>query len=166
MNFSAHTIVSVIKKHCPDFDIEHPTRRKYLEHLITTTQFKNIPYDEYVLEEATNRNNYNVKLLETILKMREFIKNKKEKTVLVHENIYQAKYPNDPCFFEKYNKVTRNIKFIRFYPAELNLSNLSQLHDYIILKDDIVYTTHTEKTFCFDPRKNQWSCGKDFIKFE
>lgn len=142
MPYSAKTMVDVIQRYRPDIVIEFPTRRKYLEHLITKhPDLSAIPAQEFLLQEQNNRQVY----LDRIAKIRYEMKNwmKKQNTVVVHKHIITPKWPGT------------------WNPLEYKLVELpvvKVVNDYVIVEPD--------QKFWLDANRLGWYHGNSFIKYE
>jgi hypothetical protein len=89
-------------------------------------------YDEYFKDKRNN--------------MIDFIKN--SKYIIVNKHIYQPKWPNDPCFFPKYNKVK--------YEMDITLNEDGGF--YILING-------IKNLFKISVRSGRWYSGRDYIEY-
>jgi hypothetical protein len=145
--YSAQTMFNVISKYYPKESIEFPTRRNYLEHLLKTKEtLFNITGEELNEEETKNKNVYIERKKESVDKMYEWVKDKKEIKVFfcryyrrMKGEIYWDKYGEEICEIKEANK------------------------EYVV-----IFRSKHNQTYKFvcDPDIQYWKCGKDYIKYE
>jgi len=143
-NLYAQLLVKIIKKYTPDIELKYPNSLGYLNKVIkSNTILNNISRDEFIAEEK--------KIQDT---MNDWIKKKTK--IIINRNISEAKYPNGPCFFEKFDQIEVNIKNV--------------FEDHIDTTYHYVYSSalhfDINQTFKIYPRSQKWFSDKDYIEYK